>query len=601
MPERVSLGKEFVVRSPDYPTELGLEDFLSRFTDIRLPFTIYHAPPGRTLRRLYYEIHSKELQAALDQKTPLLLREPDIYLFGKQLWKISKDEMAHNKQDLRLLFLEEVDKQREQFERLRRKFESGAETKTERAPLHVPDAPKHRETFKNDQDLVYYFGVIDSLVRTADDAGYYSNEDEPTAEIGNYLKALMCFLIASDGNVRPAEVTLFNEFFGSSDNLQQVTEWVKENYAAAVRILSSVPTFMRVLAKHDRENGTQHCDFILKCLFACVQKVVSCDGEVSKIETDEGLKIMTSLTNYLASVGIQWSLAFEESPQPTQAAEPMQALDESTSLEAMLKELNSLTGLRQVKDEVTGLVNLIKVRQMRKARGIKSPPLSLHLVFSGNPGTGKTTVARLLGRIFQALGLLSKGHLVEVDRAGLVAGYVGQTALKVKEVLERSMGGVLFIDEAYALATGRDEDFGKEAVDTLLKAMEDHRDDFAVIVAGYSDRMQSFLDMNPGLRSRFNKFIHFADYSARELCEIFDGICRFSGYTYTPAFAEKIHELLALKHKLREKDFANARTARNIFEQLVTAHSNRVAGYGNPTQEQLITFHVDDLRGLIAK
>ena len=197
--------------------------------------------------------------------------------------------------------------------------------------------------------------------------------------------------------------------------------------------------------------------------------------------------------------------------------------DPDVLLNKLLEKLSELIGLEKVKDEVRSLINLVKVRQLRKASKLPAVPMSLHLVFIGHPGTGKTTIARLISLIYHVLGVLSKGHLVEVDRAGLVAGYVGQTALKVNEVLNKSLGGVLFIDEAYSLTSrGDDKDFGLEAIDTLIKGMEDNRSDLVLIVAGYPEKMKQFLKANPGIKSRFSKVIRFDDYRSSELMAIFE-------------------------------------------------------------------------------
>lgn len=264
-------------------------------------------------------------------------------------------------------------------------------------------------------------------------------------------------------------------------------------------------------------------------------------------------------------------------------------------LDQVWRELQALTGLSAVKTEVASLVNLIKIRRLREEKGIKSPAMSLHMVFTGNPGTGKTTIARLLSEIFRELGLLSKGHLTEVDRSGLVAGYVGQTAIKVTDVCNKALGGVLFIDEAYSLAGSFDQDYGHEAIETLLKFMEDNRDDIVVIVAGYRDKMQSFLGMNPGLRSRFNKFVDFLDYTPTELIAIFKGLAQEHCYVLGDHFEENLMSSVTDQLSAKGGVSANGRMVRNFFEMVIANHSNRVAGYPHPSEEELRTFEVDDL------
>jgi len=266
------------------------------------------------------------------------------------------------------------------------------------------------------------------------------------------------------------------------------------------------------------------------------------------------------------------------------------------SLEELMAELNGLVGLKKVKEDVRSLANMVKIMKMRKERGLPEVEMSLHLVFTGNPGTGKTTVARLLSEIYREIGVLSKGHLVEVDRSRLVAKYVGQTAPQVMEVVREAMGGVLFIDEAYSLVSRRSEnDFGYEAVDTLLKAMEDYRDDLIVIVAGYPDKMEEFLDSNPGLQSRFNKYIHFEDYTPEELVAIFDRMCEKNGYKTTDEAREKVAGMLKTLYENRDENFANARTVRNLFEKILTVHADRLAEKESITDEELVTIIAEDV------
>lgn len=264
-----------------------------------------------------------------------------------------------------------------------------------------------------------------------------------------------------------------------------------------------------------------------------------------------------------------------------------------------LSELDSLIGLDTVKAEVHNIVNYVKMRQIRQERNLTVPEMSLHLVFSGNPGTGKTTVARILGKIYAALGVLSKGHLIEVDRSGLVAGYVGQTAIKTQDVIQSALGGILFIDEAYSLAKESENDFGQEAIDTILKAMEDNREDFVVIVAGYDGLMETFINSNPGLKSRFNKYITFSDYCGEELYSIFNMFIAKNEYVIDSALDHSLQLYFNDLYVNRDDNFGNARDVRNIFEKIVTNQANRIVNIPNITNDDIQLICKDDLTNII--
>jgi SpoVK/Ycf46/Vps4 family AAA+-type ATPase len=271
-------------------------------------------------------------------------------------------------------------------------------------------------------------------------------------------------------------------------------------------------------------------------------------------------------------------------PPPDEPPEP---------IEDLLAELDALVGMTQVKREVHLLADLMRIERLRRERELPVLERSRHLVFTGNPGTGKTTVARLLSRIYRSLGAVERGHLVETDRSALVAGYVGQTATKVVAVFDAADQGTLLIDEAYALARGGDDDFGKEAIDTIVKLVEDRRDRLIVIAAGYPEEMADFINANPGLTSRFPKTIHFPDYSGEELLAILRSTAKRGHYEITPPAEAKA--LAWLEAVPRVRGFGNGRLARNLFETAVLRQASRLADVEDPTNDQLVTLEEPDI------
>ena len=267
----------------------------------------------------------------------------------------------------------------------------------------------------------------------------------------------------------------------------------------------------------------------------------------------------------------------------------------SEKLEDVLAELDELIGIESIKKEVRGLVNFLKVQEHRKAAGLPEDKLSMHMVFEGNPGTGKTTVARILARVFAAIGVLEKGHLIETDRSGLVAEFVGQTAPKANAIIDSALGGVLFIDEAYSLVGDEKDSFGAEAMQILLKRAEDDRDQLIVILAGYCKPMKRLLQTNPGLSSRFSRSFNFVDYSADELVDIFQILAHKNHYIITTGVRNRLIEIANDAIKSKDEHFGNGRLMRNVFEGAIRRLADRVVDVAELTPELLTTFEISDL------
>lgn len=475
---------------------------------------------------------------------------------------------------------------------------------------------------------LYQF-IFDTAYR-AERRGDWKGPGSIADSVQRHVLNLLATLVRADGEINDAEAGWLSKMMRASSIIGMDQDRVRSlmmRHGETGPDASGgwVPDYFHVLIKGDRERGTVNAMNVALCLREMGLQLMVTDGESLPREAEIIAEHVMALERAAEAGGVAaprnpsldakpdqpgtqqgQAPAAAGQPQPraaggSPAPEPPAPEETETlppvDLNELMAKLHRLVGLQKVKKEVETLTNLVRVNQMRRERSLQVAPLSLHMAFTGNPGTGKTTVARLLSQIFRAIGVLSKGHLVETDRSGLVAGYVGQTALKVQEKVQEAMGGMLFIDEAYALATGDQEDFGREAVDTLVKLIEDHRDKFIVVVAGYPEPMQKFLDSNPGLRSRFNRFIHFDDYAPEELFQILERMCEDNGYKLAPDAAEFSRELLKQKHARRGANFANGRDVRNLFEQALALHANRVGPMESPSDEVLCTLTAEDVPG----
>lgn len=450
---------------------------------------------------------------------------------------------------------------------------------------------------------------IDTIAESIEEQGLISRGSLSLKEMAQFdMLQMLAFLTVFDENIEEYELPFIKDILGFSFTKKSLYEFQEER-TSGKDFVNTPPrslTYFVQADKSPKKNATasaiKRSVLYVNALKELGTAYMACDNDCNTIESANMSNYSLMLDQYLiyhgliegtirpdfhfnktdlsskknAAKNVTKNAVKKDNTINNSQASPSADTEEKT-VDDLLLELSAMTGLTGVKQDINNIVNLLKVKKMREERGMKQPFVSQHLVFSGNPGTGKTTIARMLAKIYRKLGVLEKGHLVEVDRSGLVVGYVGQTAQKTTEVIESALGGILFIDEAYTLTAGKGQgDFGQEAVDTLLKAMEDHREDLVVIVAGYPDLMEDFLNSNPGLRSRFNKYIFFEDYKPAEMLSILEGMCKSNEYALSNEAKEYALQYFEERVAKQLPDFANGRDVRNFLERAMSNQASRI-------------------------
>ena len=439
-------------------------------------------------------------------------------------------------------------------------------------------------------------------------------------ELDEFMTRCALGLWSRGGGITQRHVDMANQIYSRNQPQPKWMLWSLTSSVCESEVFLP-PVFYWNLAESDAKRGTEASRTFIRMLTNILLYLAAVDDDVSYDEAAYITECTDKLTAICDTSGVRKSrealnpLDYVTSSEPgfqekhrlqeqtaggenskESDAEKPDAEEKKPDFDELMAQLDSLVGLDDVKKDIKNLMNLVKVRRLRKENGLPIPPMSLHMVFMGNPGTGKTTVARIISGLYAAIGVLEKGQLIEVDRSGLVAGYVGQTALKTQEVIKSALGGVLFIDEAYSLASGGENDFGREAIETILKAMEDHRDELIVVVAGYDGPMEKFINSNPGLQSRFNKYFYFPDYNGEQLLYIFKGQCKKNGYALTEEAEAEAKAMFEELYENRGENFGNGRDVRNVFEDTVVRQSNRVAALDAPTKDDLMQFLPEDLK-----